>query len=81
MEVAMYCGAICSHGGMCDLEKGHLEFHSATGYCEWEGESGVSREEADDMIRISGAKMGLPGSWVEGVINGSWNELEDAEDD
>jgi len=77
----MYCGAICSHGGMCDLDAGHTNEHDASGYCQWEGESGVSREEADDMIRINGAKMGLPNNWVETVINGSWNELEDDEDD
>jgi len=77
----MYCGAICSHGGMCDLDAGHTNEHDASGYCQWEGESGVSREEADDMIRINGAKMGLPNNWVETVISGSWNELEDDEDD
>ena len=77
----MYCGAICSHGGMCDLEKGHTKEHDASGYCQWEGESGVSREEADDMIRINGEAMGLPLDFVETVIDGSWGELEDAEDD
>ena len=72
----MYCGAICSHGGMCDLEKGHTTFHDASGYCQWSGESGVSREEADVMIRINGAKMGLPANWVDSVIQGSWEDVE-----
>jgi hypothetical protein len=71
------CGATCSHGGMCDLDKGHLDEHDASGYCQWEGDSGVSREEADDMIRLKAAGMGFSNEFVETVIDGSWAAIED----
>jgi hypothetical protein len=66
---------------MCDLDKGHPDEHDASGYCQWEGDSGVSREEADDMIRLKAAAMGFSNEFVETVIDGSWAAIEDAEDD
>jgi hypothetical protein len=65
----MLCSKVCTHGGVCDLDEGHNGQHSASGYCTWNGDSGLSAEEADDMFRIKSAEQGIPSSIVEFVID------------
>jgi hypothetical protein len=64
----MFCNEVCTHGGVCDLNKGHEGKHSAGGYCEWEGYSGVSQEEGADMMRLKFAAQGYSNDVAELII-------------
>lgn len=44
------CGKYCSHGGYCIKGKGHKGVHNS-GYCQWEDEDSLNKEEADEILK------------------------------
>lgn len=52
------CGNYCSHGGACNLFKGHQGKHDSD-YCQWETSESLTAEEADKIINAKMDKRGL----------------------
>lgn len=70
------CERPCKHGGLCDLDYGHVGLHSAGGYCTYTDEEAVTREESD---RIFDEKAGPGASALLGIasmINGMLPESD-----
>lgn len=67
-----FCGTYCSHGGVCDIDAPHPgQPHSASGYCTWNDDESIDKEEADDLFRLRGAEIGLDVPIVERIIDGT----------
>lgn len=48
-----HCNSYCSHGGVCELSRGHDGLHDSS-YCEWSDEEAISREDADEILSSKG---------------------------
>lgn len=43
------CETYCSHGGVCELERGHEGQHDSR-YCQWTDDEALSRDEANEVL-------------------------------
>ena len=47
-----FCFSYCSHGGVCERERGHPGTHDS-GFCEWTDAEGITKAEADEKMRAN----------------------------
>lgn len=53
-----WCKNYCSHGGICERDKGHEGLHD-TGYCQWSDAESISYEEAQDLLARRSALLAM----------------------
>ena len=65
VPIERWCRAVCSHGGICEREKGHEGLHD-TGRCEPYGEAAMTDAEGEVMYNKRLREKGPPFSFLAG---------------